>query len=365
MRLLMDEYKATILVVDDSPVDIDLLTGILKGDCKIKIADNGLKALEISRIAPPDLILLGTEMDGMDGYEICRVLKHNERFSDIPVIFLTDEQDVNFETKCFEAGGVDYVNKPINRALLLARVKTHINFKKIKDVLHSSTQYFENKLASSIENISTMQDVFSLAMVSLVKNRDNETGGHIMRTQLYVQELAFELANYKKFNHILTEENVKMIAKSAQLHDIGKIGIPDHILLKPTVLTQQEFDVIKTHTVLGRDAILTAEKIAKYPNPFLKFAKEIVYSHHECWDGSGYPEGLKANAIPLSARLMSVADVYDALISRRVYKNMVPHDVAVNIIKNDSGKHFDPDIVDAFLRVERKFYQISELYASE
>lgn len=204
-----------------------------------------------------------------------------------------------------------------------------------------------------------LQDALVFALASLAETRNGETGSHIQRTQQYVEELAGELKKSDPFKSELTSEAIKCIVRSAPLHDIGKVGIPDYILLKPGKLTCEEFELMKMHTVIGRNAIIRAEACLKQPNHFLRFAKEIVYSHHERWDGNGYPEGLAGQTIPLSARLMTVADVYDALISRRVYKSAYPHSVALEIIKDGAGSHFDPAIVKAFLTLENRFKQIA------
>jgi putative two-component system response regulator len=200
-------------------------------------------------------------------------------------------------------------------------------------------------------------------MASLAETRDNETGNHIRRTQFYVQLLAEKLRDHPRFSNFLSEHTIKLLFKSAALHDIGKVGIPDHILLKPGRFTPEEFEVMKTHTTLGRDAIATAEARLGVNIEFLAYAKEIAYCHQEKWDGSGYPESLAGEAIPISARLMAVADVYDALISRRPYKQPMPHEKAVELIIDGRGSHFDPDIVDAFAAIQDEFFAISQRYA--
>jgi putative two-component system response regulator len=211
--------------------------------------------------------------------------------------------------------------------------------------------------------VETIQDVTILAMASLAESRDNETGNHLRRTQHYVLELAQALQTHPRFAAALDEKTIEMLFKSAPLHDIGKVGIPDAILLKPGKLTPKEFEIIKTHTTIGRDAIAAAETLLEGESTFLRLAREIAYYHQEKWDGSGYPEGLRGGAIPISARLMALADVYDALISRRVYKPPFPHEKAVSIIVSGRGKHFDPDVVDAFLRIEAQFRAIAERFA--
>jgi putative two-component system response regulator len=213
------------------------------------------------------------------------------------------------------------------------------------------------------EEVVAIQDVTILAMASLAETRDSDTGNHIRRTQHYVKALADKLSSNPRFAAILSDHYINMLFKSAPLHDIGKVGIPDRILLKPGKLTPDEFDIMKTHTTLGRDAIQHAEDSLSTKVEFLTLAKEIAYSHQEKWDGSGYPEGLSANSIPVSARLMAVADVYDALISRRVYKDPMPHELALEIIRSGRDTHFDPDMVDAFLEIAEEFRSIAKRYA--
>jgi putative two-component system response regulator len=199
-------------------------------------------------------------------------------------------------------------------------------------------------------------------MGSLAEIRDSETGKHIRRTQHYMKLLSEALQDHPRFRHHLTKENITLIYKSAPLHDIGKVGIPDHILLKPGKLTAEEFEIMKTHTTLGRNAILDAEKLLETPASFLIFAREIAYTHHEKWNGNGYPEGISGDNIPVSGRIMAIADVYDALVSKRIYKPPFSHTEAVNIIKGESGNHFDPDIVSAFLDIADQFNEIALKY---
>ena len=227
----------------------------------------------------------------------------------------------------------------------------------------SVTHYLEQEVAKRTREVTAIQDVTIMVMASLAETRDTETGNHIRRTQHYVRELAHRIRNHPRFAGFLTERNIEMLFKSAPLHDIGKVGIPDRILLKPGKLTADEFESMKTHTTLGRDAIDHAEGMLGMPVDFLNMAKEIALSHQEKWDGSGYPEGLTGDDIPISARLMAVADVYDALISRRVYKEPMPHEQAVEIIRQGSAHHFDPEVVDAFLQASETFRQIAMQYA--
>jgi len=243
---------------------------------------------------------------------------------------------------------------------VLARVATHLSIKRMQDFLKDQNAFLEDEVNKRTAEIIAIQDVTINAMASLAETRDNETGNHIRRTQRYVRVLAEKVRFNPRFAHFLNDDKtIELLFKSAPLHDIGKVGIPDRILLKPGRFEPEEFEIMKTHTTLGRDAILHAESDLGMELPFLKYAKEIAYCHQEKWDGSGYHEGLSGDDIPISARLMAVADVYDALISRRVYKEPMPHEKAVSIIKEGKGLHFDPDMVDAFLELEQEFKTIA------
>ncbi|MDF3014575.1 MAG: rpfG 8 [Cellvibrio sp.] len=356
--------KAIILVVDDTPDNLTLMSGLLKDNYRVKVANSGERALKIAQSeTPPDLILLDIMMPEMDGYEVCRRLKADTKTRDIPIIFLTAKTEVVDETHGFELGASDYITKPISPPIVLARVETHLAIKRMQDFLKDKNTFLASEVNKRTAEIMAIQDVTINAMASLAETRDNETGNHIRRTQRYVKALAEKLRFNPRFAHFLNDDKtIEVLFKSAPLHDIGKVGIPDRILLKPGRFEPEEFEIMKTHTTLGRDAILQAEKDLGMEMPFLKYAKEIAYSHQEKWDGSGYPEGLSGDDIPISARLMAVADVYDALISRRVYKAAMPHEKAVAIIKEGKGSHFDPDMVDAFLELEQEFKKIAATY---
>ena len=357
--------KAIILVVDDTPDNLTLMSGLLKDNYLVKVANSGARALKIAQSeTPPDLILLDIMMPEMDGYEVCRRLKADNKTRDIPIIFLTAKTEVVDETLGFELGASDYITKPISPPIVLARVETHLAIKRVQDFLKDKNTFLNSEINKRTAEIMAIQDVTINAMASLAETRDNETGNHIRRTQRYVKVLAEKLRFNPRFAHFLNDDKtIELLYKSAPLHDIGKVGIPDRILLKPGRFEPEEFEIMKTHTTLGRDAILQAEKDLGVEMPFLKYAKEIAYSHQEKWDGSGYPEGLSGDDIPISARLMAVADVYDALISRRVYKAPMPHEKAVEIIKEGKGSHFDPDMADAFLELQDEFKKIAAAYA--
>ena len=356
--------KCTVLVVDDTPDNLSLMSDLLRTDYKVKLAPSGERALQIvAGDSKPDLILLDIMMPDMDGYEVLRRLQFNPDTEDIPVIFLTAMSAAEDESIGLELGAVDYITKPINPAIVMARVRNHLQLKRARDYLARHNQFLEQEVANRTRAMAELQDATIRAMASLAETRDNETGNHIRRTQHYMETLARHLQNHPRFKDELTDTAIETIFKSAPLHDIGKVGIPDRILLKPGKLEPHEFEVMKTHTTLGRDAIEHAEKQLGMSVPFLSMAKEIALSHQEKWDGSGYPEGLVGQAIPLSARLMAVADVYDALISRRVYKEGMSHAKAVAIIQEGYGRHFDPDVVDAFLALQPEFQDIAARFA--
>jgi putative two-component system response regulator len=356
--------KPVILVVDDTPDNLLLMANLLKDSYTVKAANNGEKALRIARDTPsPDLILLDVMMPGMTGHQVAQALQAEPHTREIPIIFLTSMASSEDETRGLELGAADYITKPISPPVVLARVRTQLKVKDAADFLRDQNAYLEQEVQRRTRELGAIQDVTIHAMASLAETRDNETGNHIRRTQHYVRVLAEHLRDHPRFRHFLDDATIKLLFKSAPLHDIGKIGIPDRILLKPGRFTPEEFEIMKTHTTLGRDAIAHAEQQLGMDVDFLSLAKEIAYSHQEKWDGSGYPEGLAGDAIPISARLMAVADVYDALISRRVYKEGMPHDQAVKIIVDGRGAHFDPDICDAFVTCLPVFQEIAARFA--
>lgn len=358
--------KPTILVVDDTPDNITLLCSLLGEQYRNKVATNGVKALKIARSDPrPDLILLDIMMPEMDGYEVCRQLKADPLTEHIPIIFLTAKTQEGDETKGFELGAVDYITKPIVPPILMARVHTHLALQDARKFLEQQNEVLEEQVEERTRQLAALQDAIIIAMASLAETRDNDTGHHIRRTQHYVRELAVRLKTHPKYETEITDDFIATIYKTAPLHDIGKVGVPDAILLKPGRLTPEEFEIMKLHTVYGRDAIIAAEKSMEAPESFLLTARAIAYSHHEKWDGSGYPEKLAGEDIPLSARLMAIADVYDALITKRIYKDAMPHEEAVKVIEAGKGTHFDPDVVEAFSEIKDKFAAIALQFGEE
>ena len=354
-----------ILIVDDAVENREAMKGLLENQYIIYLAKNGEQAIQLALKREPDIILMDVVMPVMDGYEACKQLKSMGSVKDIPVIFLTSMDNSDDEAKGLVLGAVDYITKPISPSILKERVKNHLELKVARDLLKRQNEILEEKVIIRTRQMEELQDVTMVAMGALAESRDPDTGNHIRRTQHYVKLLAKRLKNHPAFSEFLKPDVITSLFKSAPLHDIGKVGVPDVILLKPGKLSDEEFEIMKSHTVFGRDAIAAAEKTIRSADDFLKFATEIAYSHHERWDGTGYPEGLKGEEIPISARLMAVADVYDALISRRVYKEPFSHSVAVNIIEEGSGTHFDPDIVDAFLEITDDFLYISQDYMDD
>ena len=354
---------ATILVVDDTADNLDLMAGLLQDRYRVKVAINGEKALQIARSgSPPDLILLDIMMPGLSGYQVCEQLKQDPATRDIPIIFLTAMAATEDETRGLELGAVDFITKPVNPPIVLARVATQLQLKVAADVLRDQKSWLEAEVQRRTHDLIAIQDVTIQMMAGLAETRDSETGNHIRRTQHYVKALAQQLRSHPRYGSQLDDRTIDLLFRSAPLHDIGKVGIPDRILLKPGRFTPEEFAIMQTHTTLGRDAIATAERQLGVEVDFLRVAKEIAYSHQEKWDGSGYPQGLAGEAIPLSARLMALADVYDALISHRIYKEAMSQEDAVAIIEEGRGRHFDPDVVEAFRAVAGEFRAIAERF---
>jgi len=348
--------KKQILVVDDSEHNINLIVDALSDQYRISVATSGPDAVALVERVLPELILLDVMMPGMDGYAVCSTLKSDYRFSAIPIIFLTALHDESDETKGLSLGAVDYITKPFNPHLLKQRVNTHLMLKEHRDNL-------EQKVIEKSRQLDLTQDVTIEIAGKLAEFRDEETGQHIKRTKQYIKLLAARNRELKtSVSRSMDDRYIDLLIKSAPLHDIGKVGIPDDILLKPDKLTPEEFNEIKKHTVYGRDIIVTSAKTLGRDS-FLTIAGEIAYSHHEKWDGSGYPQGLKQTEIPLAGRLMALADVYDALISKRLYKPAFSHEKSVGIIEADKGTHFDPEQVDVFLSCEKQFNTIALEYA--
>ncbi|MEQ8231950.1 MAG: response regulator [Gammaproteobacteria bacterium] len=341
---------ATLLVVDDNPDNLTVLGELLAPHFRVLAANNGARALELAGAGQqPDLVLLDVMMPDMDGYAVLAALRAAPETRDLPVIFVTAMAGSGEEVRGLALGAVDYITKPLVGPVVLARVRTQLALKQARDRLNDYNAALEAEAARRVEEHLLTQDAAIMALARLAGMRDAETGSHLLRTQAYVRTLAEALRDHPRFRDALDAATIDLLAKSAPLHDIGKVGIPDRILRKPAPLTPREWAVMRTHAALGAAAIADAEAELARPVPFLACAKQIARHHHERWDGSGYPDGLAGEAIPVAARLMALADVFDALTTPRAYKEARSPDAARVHIVAERGRHFDPDVVDAFL----------------
>ena len=371
---LMVADKADVLILDDQEAHLHQLAKLLEDDFGVHPFTDVARFVDyIERGRPVDLIMLDVVMPGRSRYEICAWLRSKRALEHVPIIFLTALSSLEEEGKALGLGADDYISKPYSSFIVLTRVKHHVRLGRSLRIIQDQNDNLDEKvrertaeletanaaLQKKSDEIEKMQDATIIAFTSLAETRDSETGMHIHRTQNYVQQLALALRHDRRYAAALDETAIHVLYKSAPLHDIGKVAIPDHILDKPGRLTADEFEIMKTHTTHGRDAIVAAERSLGEGSFFLGAAREIAYGHHEKWDGSGYPEGLSGAEIPLFARIMAVADVYDALISTRVYKLSMPHATAVGLIREGRGTHFDPEICDHFLQVEDQFAAIA------
>lgn len=365
--------KSTILIVDDEPINLVVLNQLLTTNYLVQACKSGEQAIRNAAREPrPDLILLDVMMPGMDGYTVLSRLRENEKTRDIPVIFVTALDDEIDEERGFELGAVDYIAKPIKPAIVKARVMAHLEIKQARDRLKNQNAWLETEVARRIRENLMIQDISLCALAQLAETRDSDTGKHILRTQAYVKALAQKLQSHPRFSSELDELHLSRIVKASPLHDIGKVGIPDHILLKPGKLTIEEWEIMKNHCRIGGNVIRHAIDKAKVSTKeadfetspeslvFLEVAYDIATSHHERWDGTGYPDGLAGQAIPLSARLMALADVFDAMTTPRVYKKPWSTDEAAQLISEQKGKQFDPDIVEAFESIRETFENIQQ-----
>ena len=376
------KQRAHVLVVDDQADNLLILEDALSDVYEVHPAMNGREALRyLNGGGRADLILLDVMMPEIDGYEVCRRLKSSESTRTIPVLFLTGLDRPEDEERGLELGAEDFIHKPISPPVVRARVRTHLALSRATRALERRNADLEllvaertaeiseqaRRLVSSKQEVIAAQAATITAFCALAEARDNETGNHIRRTQHYVRILAEALQDHARFRDQLDDEVIQLLFKSAPLHDVGKVATPDAILLKPGKLTPDEWVLMKQHCEYGRNAILQAESAlgGVTDASFLQYAAEIAYGHHERWDGSGYPQGLAGDAIPLSARLMAIADVYDALISRRVYKQPIPHEEAIQMMLAERGRHFDPALVDALESAAGKFAEIAQNFRDE
>lgn len=364
--------RPLVLVLGRAPGADAWLHAALAEICALEQAADLTAGLALARgETRPDLLLLDGAAPGLDAPALCRLLRADEALRDVPFIVLgaargggdADEEDDRQGALALELGAADHLARPFSAAMLQARVRACLRLKQAGELLRSEHERLREELARRTEQLAAIQDVTTLVMASMAEARGGETGNHIRRTQYYVKALAWRLCTNPRFAATLTPTHIEQLFRSAALHDIGKAGIPDRLLLKPGRLSPEEFETMKTHTVLGHDALAHAQRALGVDVAYLNFAREIARSHHEKWDGSGYPEGLAGDAIPISARLMALADVYDALVSRRLDKEAMPHETAVSVIQQTRGRHFDPDVVDAFVAIEDHFKAIAIAYA--
>lgn len=349
----------SILAVDDTPANLSLLANLLRDQYQVRVANSGQKALDLAFAEPPDLILLDVMMPEMDGHEVMRRLQADPRTARVPVMFLTAKYSMEDEEFGLSLGAVDFVHKPISPPIVLARINTQLQIKSSQDFLQNQNIWLQQEVERRLAAVTRLQDASIWVMVSLAEFRDECTGNHIRRTQEYVRLLAEEMSHLPQYAGILTAEYIGLIAKTAPLHDIGKIAIPDHILLKPGKLTDEEFVIMKSHARRGDEMLARAGKLMGEEGAYFEMARQIAHFHHEKWDGSGYPDRLAGTAIPLPARLMAVADVYDALIARRPYKEPMTHAQAAGILEKGSGQHFDPNVIAAFQGIQDRFRMIA------
>jgi putative two-component system response regulator len=343
--------NANILVVDDTVENLALLTRMLK-DCGYlaRPVPNGRLALQAAAKQKPDLILLDITMPEIDGYEVCRRLKADPQLAKIPVLFISALSQTSEKVKAFEVGGVDYITKPFQFDEVKARVETHLN-------LHKFQENLEVLVKDQVKEIIDLQMGMIFGLAKLAEARDSDTGKHLERIQVLCRFFAGELSQQPQYSTYIDSEYCDRIFHASPLHDIGKVGIPDGVLLKPGKLDPEEFEIMQTHTIIGSNTLEEVKQ--RFPqNKFIDMGIKIARSHHEKWDGSGYPDHLKGEEIPLSARIMAIVDVYDAVRSKRIYKPPFDHLTTREIIIKASGTQFDPSLIDLFKKVEDQFREI-------
>lgn len=361
-----------ILVVDDNPLNIEAISLRLERDgFATYAAERGTQVFAVLEKVDIDLILLDIMMPDIDGYEVLAQLKASTQWQHIPVVMVSALEDQDSVVHCIEAGADDYLTKPVNSVLLRARVNNALNKKRLHDrdkhyrvELESYNRQLEAKVAEQVDEISSAQMAMIFATSKLAESKDPETGAHLERLRIFCKVICEYLAEHSEYKDLITPQYIDSIYAASPLHDIGKVGIPDSVLLKPGKLTDKEWEIMRSHTLIGANTLRAV--CEKHPgNAFIRIGIEIAESHHEKWDGSGYPHGLKGKDIPLSARILALADVYDALTSVRCYKAAFSHEQSRAIIVDSASKHFDPVIVEAFLNSEAHFIRVKKEYQDE
>lgn len=352
--------SANIMVVDDLEANRDMLSRRLQHlGHFVTCAESGKEALKLLNNAPFDLVMLDLMMPEMDGYQVLQAIKAQPQFIHLPVIMVSANDDMENVVKCIGIGAEDYLPKPFNPVLMRARVEASLQKKKMYDREAGYQRELEVRVRAQVREISSAQLATIFAMSKLAESRDNETGEHLERMREYCKVLAMRLAQLEKYQRVIDEDFIEAIYAASPLHDIGKVGIPDHILLKPGKLDPAEWEIMKTHAVIGGLTLRAVNE--QHPGNFLiRMGIDIAEAHHEKWDGSGYPHGLCGESIPIAARILALGDVYDALTSKRCYKKAFSHEDARQIIVEGSGHHFDPEVVDTFLNIESEFIRIRQ-----
>ena len=357
----------TVFIVDDDETNRMAAKTALENIYNSYALPSAQKMFKLLEKIRPDLILLDVDMPDMNGYEALSIMRADEKLKFIPVVFLTAKLDAESEIRGFEMGAIDFVHKPFSPPALIKRIEVHLLLESQRKTLLSQTEELNNyannlhaMVLQKVENIIDLQSALLKTMAEMVECRDSNTGGHIERTQRYIRLLVDEIKKTELYINQTKAWDVDMLIQSCQLHDVGKISINDSILRKPGKLDEAEFNEMKKHAAYGEQLIKKIESLTK-ESDFLNCARIFAGSHHERWNGMGYPRGLSGEEIPLEGRIMAVADVYDALVSERSYKKPFNHKQAVEIIRKDSGTHFDPNIVDVFLNVADDFGALSSV----
>jgi putative two-component system response regulator len=365
-NMIDDVHGLSVLIVDDAPENLRLLSKILeRGDLVPRPVTSGRLAIEAAAADPPDLFLLDVCMPEMSGVDLCRWLKQDERLRPIPVIFISGLQGMDDKVETFRVGGVDFISKPFQEQEVLVRIKTHLRLRLLQVELLSHNHQLEQRIAEQVTAVTASQMATIFALAKLAEARDDDTGQHIERVQTFSRVLAERMKELGLHRAQLSPTFINNLYQTASLHDIGKVGTPDAILLKPGKLTAEEFAEMKKHCALGANTLGVV--LARHPdNQFLRMGVDVARSHHEKWDGTGYPDGLEGTAIPLAARIVALADFYDALTSNRCYRPAFNHEATSRMIREGSGAHFDPDVVTAFETSDGQFRRIrQEMHQSE